>query len=270
MAAEARRAPAGARAKQKQLEALTAREARAFLPQLAAINAAAAQAIREAIEVGPDGVPRWKPQQARKLKRWLLLLLLLVGEVTEQRLKAAARAAQALAADHVADSTGLQVMPARPPAIEEKLKSAANRFAESVTAAMSKLVAAVLAGAAVVESLATKKAPKPDASAEDVVSGLIDELEAEREWKARREIRTTAALVYADEVLEETRVAAKQQPGLRRIWISCTRPDVCRWCADIDGQVVGVNEPFVWDLGEVMSGGLHPNCHCLQLPYIGP
>lgn len=266
MAAEARRAPAGARAKQKQLEALTAREARAFLPQLAAINSAAAQAVREAIQVGLDGVPRWKPQSARKLKRWLLLLLLLVAEAMENRLRAGARAATELATDHVSSIVGAVAAPS--PQIDDRLSAAANRFAKVVGDAIAGIIAAVLAGWPVADSLST--APKPDATADQVVDGLIEELESERDWKARREIRTTTAGVYAVVVLEETEEAATRQPRLRRIWISCTRPDVCRWCADIDGQVVGVSEPFVWALGEVMDGGLHPNCHCLQLPYIGP
>jgi hypothetical protein len=56
-------------------------------------------------------------------------------------------------------------------------------------------------------------------------------------------------------------------PELKRKWMAgggaC--PHVC---IPMDGQIVGVNEPFITPLGdEVMYGGAHPNCRCSQIPW---
>jgi Phage Mu protein F like protein. len=90
---------------------------------------------------------------------------------------------------------------------------------------------------------------------------------------ADRLLRHRAVTIARTEVIRATNAGQQtvwrdaQQEGLlgfdaQRTWIVTPDDRLCELCAPMDGQTVGLNEPFQSDEGPVDYPPLHPNCRC--------
>lgn len=90
---------------------------------------------------------------------------------------------------------------------------------------------------------------------------------------ADRLLRHRATTIARTEVIRATNAGQQavwndaQQEGLlpigaQREWIVTPDDRLCPLCAPMEGQVVGVQEPFQSDEGPVDYPPLHPNCRC--------
>lgn len=90
---------------------------------------------------------------------------------------------------------------------------------------------------------------------------------------ADRLLRHRAVTIARTEVIRATNAGQQavwndaQQEGLLpfdtgRTWIVTPDDRLCELCAPMDGQTVGLNEPFQSDEGPVDYPPLHPNCRC--------
>jgi hypothetical protein len=90
---------------------------------------------------------------------------------------------------------------------------------------------------------------------------------------ADRLLRHRAETIARTEVIRATSAGQQavwndaQAEGLlpvdaQRIWITTPDDRLCELCAPMDGQTVGLNEPFQSDEGPVDYPPLHPQCRC--------
>lgn len=90
---------------------------------------------------------------------------------------------------------------------------------------------------------------------------------------ADRLLRYRATTIARTEVIRATNAGQQavwndaQQEGLlplgsQREWIVTPDDRLCELCAPMEGQVVGLQEPFQSDEGPVDYPPLHPNCRC--------
>lgn len=108
---------------------------------------------------------------------------------------------------------------------------------------------------------------KVDAAVEHYADDLLD---ARAETIARTEGKEAIERGQAD----AWRVAQNEQllpAATRRRWTSMPDSDRrCDMCESMDGQIVGLDEPFVSDdVGEVGNPPLHPRCRCMQALVFG-
>jgi len=99
---------------------------------------------------------------------------------------------------------------------------------------------------------------QPGAVVEDIAEGLFNRY---RPWAARI-VRTETSAAYAYQNHQALWQAAKQVPGLARIW-SATGDRTCAECRSLHGTVAPIGGSFVTESGdEVTDPPVHPQCGC--------
>ena len=74
-------------------------------------------------------------------------------------------------------------------------------------------------------------------------------------------VRRHRRVLHVDHVLEDW---AEEQPDAMKRW-DASSDRHCELCRELDGQTVGVDEPF--STGH-MHGPRHPNCRCIVTPWM--
>ena len=89
-------------------------------------------------------------------------------------------------------------------------------------------------------------------------------------WKAERIARTEIANAYGYTTQVAMQESQEMFPGVKmgKVWVSVLetggpKPRTCQQCEDMDGVVVGVDDPFIFPDGTMaFHPPKHPNCLC--------
>lgn len=285
---------------QAQLSQLSRDELHALAPIFAQAERELEAQLKKWIEETPDGELRWTAQSYRAA---LLQIKQTAGDLEEAlhgSLDRSTKRAQRLAIDHLKEEVArfsavfegtpriINVKAAAEIAtarafIIPKIKSSAARYAWGrgrvgvAKDIQNRLAVDILKGETVshtVDRLVEHGGPRGAVALQGVlgeenaiVEVIPEGLFRRYRWWAERIVRTETTSAYGAQAQTSMQAAAREIPDLKRQWFADATACV-HICQPMAGQIVGLNEPFITGLGdEVMYGGAHPCCGCVQLPY---
>lgn len=101
----------------------------------------------------------------------------------------------------------------------------------------------------------------------DVAGRLDSALIQGARWKAERIVRTELVDALSTGHQLGLEAAAEELPGLKRQWDAHLDARTSRVCLHLNGQVVGVREPWRFEGREIMRPPALPNCRARVIPW---